>query len=208
MSVIVGLDLSLTGTGMCRIEDGKATWAVFGTTSKQPKKEPPVPEHVWEIMRIRAILGKIREFANGATLVAVEEFAFGIQGAGARTNAGLGFVVRYWLLQEWIPFITIGTAQVKKFAVGRSSEKGPDGKMRGVPKEIIIREVFERWGYRVDENNQADAVVLAMAASTLVGNRQASTAGEKAVLVELRKKYLEVCPVAPAAPKLSLFEGR
>ncbi len=193
MSAIVGLDLSLTGTGMCRIEGGKVNWAVFGTTARQPRKAPPIPEHVWEIERLGMILSRIREFATGASLVGIEEFAFGIQGAGARTNAGLGFLVRYWLWKERIPFITIGTAQVKKFAVGRSSEKGPDGKMRGVPKEIIIREVFERWGYRVDENNEADAVVIAMATSTLVGNREASTSGERAVLVELRKKYPEVC---------------
>ena len=201
MSVIVGLDLSLTGTGMCRIDAGKATWAVFGTTSKQPKRAAPVPEHVWEIMRLGQTLSRVRDFTQGATLVAVEEFAFGIQGAGARTNAGLGYLVRYWLWREGIPFITIGTAQVKKFAVGRSSEKGPDGKMRGVPKEIIIREVFRMWGHAVEENNCADAITLAYAAMGLCGeydplsqvNVSAQVRHAQAsVITELKRKYPEV----------------
>lgn len=56
----------------------------------------------------------------------------------------------------------VGTSQVKKFSTG----SGGSAK-RPVTKAVIIKEVFRKWGVDVDNDNLADAYVLARVASAL-----------------------------------------
>ena len=156
--IIIGLDLSLSGTGACRIntEAGRTqpVTAFFGTSSKQ-SRTPRLPDERWEMERFGSTLSRVKDFVSGdgaPNLIVIEEFAFGIQGAGARSNAGFGYLVRYWLYAVAnVPFLLVGNAQLKKFVVGKSAAKGIDNKMHGTPKEVrseerrVGKECRSRW---------------------------------------------------------------
>jgi hypothetical protein len=204
---IVGLDLSLSGTGACRltVDCGAPAFApkppltaLFGTSSKQTTS-PRLPDERWEMERFGSTLNRVKNFIDGsvsarADLVVIEEFAFGVKGAGARSNAGFGYLVRYWLYAvAKIPFLLVGNAQLKKFAAGKASGKGADNKMHGTPKEVVIREIFNLWGAIIDNDNEADAFVLAKIGEALTAGfiparnaRAPVIAAQKAVLGELR----------------------
>lgn len=206
MSVIVGLDLSLTGTGMCRIEGDAVKWKVVGTGPQAKKASVRYQDDVWEAMRLGKLLAQISAFCMGADLVGIEDFAKMTGKGGGGLRIGLAYLVRYWCWKQGIPFMVVGTGQVKKFASGKAAEKGADGLMHGTAKVVIIREVYKLWGHNVDDDNEADSVVIAHVVAAVTGHREpdtrysngealpvARTAAQKAVVAELRKKYPEVC---------------
>lgn len=88
-------------------------------------------------------------------LIVVEGFSYGSKGRSVFDIAYLGWSIREdleRLKNIWnIPWIEVPPTQLKQFATGKGNAN----------KEIILQQVYKRWGVEFSDNNQADAFVLA-----------------------------------------------
>jgi crossover junction endodeoxyribonuclease RuvC len=87
-------------------------------------------------------------------LVAIEGYAM-----GSRTRpqmAGeLGGHLRLLLWQAGIPYIIVPPTSLKKYVLGKGN----------AAKELMLKEVFRKWGYDTTSNDRADAYALARIAA-------------------------------------------
>lgn len=145
--MILGIDFSLTSTGVCLISDGEAECATIGS-----KKEA-----TWDrfVERVEGIADSIIEWADTApdTVVVLESPAFLAKSSSLDRMFG-----GWWLLVAELrahfanPPLLVTPSQLKKFATG----KGNAG------KDQVLASVIRRYpDVHVAGNDQADALVLA-----------------------------------------------
>jgi len=152
--LIIGIDPSLTSTGIVVLRDGKVELAV--TTKNKPA--------LGTIDRVRLIYERIVCVAESLTdgekwqapdLIVIEGFSYGSKGRSVFDIAYLGWRIREELerlrTEDGIPWLEVAPTQLKKFATGKGTAN----------KEIILQQVYKRWKYETDNNNIADAFVLA-----------------------------------------------
>jgi Holliday junction resolvasome RuvABC endonuclease subunit len=141
---VVGLDLSLTATGIAR---ARAT-----TTPSVPMLDV-----VTTNLKGMARLGRIEhevawvvgDIDCHVDLVVVEGYAFGRPNQAAHLGE-LGGAVRLALWARDIPYVDVPPSNVKKYATGRGNAPKPDIRM----------EVYKRFGHDIADDNQCDAFVL------------------------------------------------
>jgi len=152
--LITGIDPSLTSTGIIVLRDGVIELAE--TTKNRPE--------LWTIERVKLIYQRIIDIVENLTdgekwqapdLMVIEGFSYGSKGRSVFDIAYLGLRIREELERlkhgDGIPWIEVPPTQVKKFATG----SGNSG------KEIMLQQVYKRWGVEFRDNNQCDAYVLA-----------------------------------------------
>lgn len=140
---IVGIDASLTGTGIAILNNNLHTETI------QSKKTGP--------SRLIEIRERIRDIANGADLVVLEGYAYAMANQ-AHQIGELGGVIRVMLTEAEIKWIEVNPSLVKKFATGRGNAK----------KEEIAVAIYKKWGQEFSSNDEADAFVLATIGQALV----------------------------------------
>jgi crossover junction endodeoxyribonuclease RuvC len=82
--------------------------------------------------------------------IVIEDFAY----AGKDRDkilGGIGWGVRMELFKNGIPFIKVPPTTLKKFATGKGN----------VSKQVVMKDVYKRWGFEDDSDNIVDAYVLA-----------------------------------------------
>ena len=165
---IVGLDISLTSAGWCTITDAGRSFDHI---------EPP-PESASGLGRIWCMSRAITEIARGADLVVIEDFAFNrFNQQGHAELIGLSYVVRLWLFKTGIPMLLVAPASAKKFVLHGKADKS-----------LIVREVLTRWNCEVENNDEADAVVLAEIGRAWLDPEQMLTVPQREVIGRLREK--------------------
>jgi len=132
--VILALDLSLTGTGYCRV--GETGVIKTGKLRGWP--------------RIDHILIGIESALVSVKVVVLEGYSFGSQGRAVYQIAGLGEIVRYSLWRRGMPYVDVPPGTLKKYATG----KGNAG------KDEMIAAAIRRFGFEGSDNNEADAYLL------------------------------------------------
>lgn len=144
MSDVLGLDLSLTATGW-------ATADGHGIITSRGRG----------IERCREIAYLVIEevSAVGATLVAVEGYAFSARNSQAHALGELGGIVRDRLLSYGVPWVDVPPAVVKKWATGKGN----------APKGLVLVEAVKRLGYTGSDHNVADALWLREVGLALLG---------------------------------------
>lgn len=103
---VVGLDLSLTATGLCRA-DGTTV-----TLSSKQRGMARIGELRWQVL---TGLGLGRP-----DLVAIEDYAFS-RGGHAHEAGELGGVVKWMLIEEGQPYVLVGPSSLKRFATGKGN---------------------------------------------------------------------------------------
>jgi crossover junction endodeoxyribonuclease RuvC len=152
-SAVVGVDLSLTSTGLARI-----TWM-----DHSPRIE------VWRLKtklkgfdRLDFILDALAQWTQDARLVVVEGLAFAAHDTG-RQGAGLHWLVRHGLWRGEIPTAVCPPTVRAKYACG----KGNGG------KDEVLAAVIRRYGVpldvAVDGNDVADALTMAAMGARWLG---------------------------------------
>ena len=106
--------------------------------------------------------------------VAVEDFAFA-RGFRAHQLGGLGYMVRLFLYEKGIPFVIVGTQQLKKFITGHA----------GAEKNTVVLHVFRRWEWEAKDDNEADATGLAHVGMCLCGLEKPTMVAQREVLDRL-----------------------
>lgn len=147
MNAIVGIDPSLTATGLAWADGSTETVRYSkGTTGDQR-----LVEIATDIAELTTLLG------NRAELAVLEDLPTHAHGAGI-TGMVQG-VVRLVLLQENIPYITVPAATLKKYATGKGNATKPDMRM----------ELYRRTGLDLRDDNQVDAWWLRALGHELLG---------------------------------------
>lgn len=142
---VIGLDLSLTGTGWFVIDNDKVEYGQLKTT---PKKFPNIIERVEYIANF--IVNKIKEH-NGVDLVIMEDYFVGQNCQTVIQLAVLGTIVRYILLENGIGFLAVMPTQIKKFETGSGNAH----------KDNMLKSVYKNHGFDIESNNTADACATA-----------------------------------------------
>lgn len=135
---VVGLDLSLTGTGIATAE---GTWTVVTAATDGPLEERL--DHIVTFILRYASLGPLDDH-----LVVIEDFV--TRSPGASLLAMVHGVVRHWLYVDIdgpIPVALVPPATLKKYATGKGNATKPDMRMA----------LYQRVGIDLRDDNQVDA---------------------------------------------------
>ena len=87
--------------------------------------------------------------------VCIEGFSYGSKGKSVDFQYGLGYLIRQKLILYDIDYTEIPPSTLKRFAAGKGN----------VSKDVVMREVYKKWGYENNDNNIVDAYVLARMAA-------------------------------------------
>jgi len=165
---IVGIDLSLTSTGVAVISDELPECYITQTITPRLSGTNRLIE-----IRDKLLLG----WCGYTDLVVLEGYAFA-KNNRAHQMGELGGVIRVALTEQRINWIEVPPARVKKFCTGKGN----------APKDIMIQQVYKHWGVECKTSDEADAFVLAKIGWALKVDREGLTKYQLEVVEELEKK--------------------
>jgi crossover junction endodeoxyribonuclease RuvC len=151
----IGVDLSLTGTGVVVLDSAGAV--VHQETIKtKPSGDRPIDETNRLLKILSGVTAVIEKYAaEGAPVVNIEGLAFMARNTTALVQlAGLNYLLRSSLVWSEIPFLITAPTSLKKYATGKGNGD----------KDMVVLEIYKRWGFSADNNNTGDAFVLAQIA--------------------------------------------
>lgn len=157
--ISIGLDLSLTGTGVVVLENSKII------EKRLIKSKPTGDRPIDELRRIQNIVGEIRStvLMRKPNVAVIENLAFSIRRTTSLTQlAGLSFLVRAMLNSECIPFFLCAPTTLKRFATGKGNSE----------KDHMILEAYKQYGIDNIDNNIADSLFLAKIGLALLGYKK------------------------------------
>lgn len=170
MTTAIGLDLSLTATGVA----STSGWCT--TIGRDGLLGLPLEER---IPALRNLKWSITAAIGTPDMVCVETPAFSRSGGGTFERGWLWFEVLSTVLGRQIPVVEVGPTQLKQYATGRGLAN----------KGAVLVEVTKRWPMfdTGGDDNLADAAVLAAIGAELLGAplAQMPTANRQ-VLAKLR----------------------
>ena len=151
-TTVVGIDLSLTSTGLCWKKGSE-----FGVASVKT-----VPKNfACDLLRYRHIVDCVMAFIpEDVSLIVIEDFftpANKAQIGSAMKLIGVDHLVRMAMFEAGLPFLIPAPSQLKKFVSGNGN----------CPKDMICKEVYKRWNVDTKDDDQADAVVGAHLAEAM-----------------------------------------
>lgn len=163
---ILGIDSSLTGTGLARLDllpwppsepfrkDGEPVKYELALATVGASKAKPTDTWLARSRRVHEVLNGIEHaITDHVDLVSLEELAFGAKGTA--------LVVLHWLWGEVInicrvesvPLLLVNPSAVKRFATGAGNAK----------KDVVMLAMANRYpDAGIADNNQADALACAM----------------------------------------------
>jgi Holliday junction resolvasome RuvABC endonuclease subunit len=130
---IVGLDLSLTATGIATPD---SRYVVDPGRRRGPE-------------RLDYIAAAVREACSPARMVAVEGYAFG-RPQGMAALGEVGGLVRWLLWRLGVPYVDVPPASLKRYATGHGN----------APKDEVLAAAIRRLNYDGHDHNVADAMWL------------------------------------------------
>lgn len=152
---IVGLDASLTATGLAPPDGGSVTLSVR-TTGAARLYELTTAIHGW--------------VSGNVDLVAIEGYSYASRN-GTHQLGELGGCIRLDLWRAGIPYVEIPPNSLKKYATGRGNAS----------KDEMLAAAIRRLGYEGHDHNQADALWLREMARDAYGERWQAAHGPGAL---------------------------
>jgi Holliday junction resolvasome RuvABC endonuclease subunit len=149
MTSVVGLDLSLTATGIA-YPDGTAATLHTGTWRGMPRLGL-----IWD--RVAQVLNSTDPSPD---LVVIEGYSYASQGRAVVSMGELGGLVRYMLWRNGWRYIEVAPGTLKKYATGKGSAS----------KNAMLIAARDRLGYTGEDNDQADALWLRAAGHEVLGD--------------------------------------
>ncbi len=175
-SCVIGLDLSLTSTGLVMLGSDSAVMLAMEVKTRATAAE--------RLMFIRdSVMEAIDDAAHGifphdpTVLAVIEGYAYGAPYAGPAVGE-LGGVIRVALWEAGIRYVVVPPLRLKQFVTGQ----GKGG------KEAIIKDVFKRWGYEHPSNDVVDAYGLARMGLGLMGWDDKLTQQQREILAKVEGK--------------------
>jgi crossover junction endodeoxyribonuclease RuvC len=151
---VVGLDLSLTGSGVASLYDTPSRAATCARIEEHGSKATTADLEA-RGARLRAVATPVIGACSGADLVVVEDLYMGSGTGGQLDRAGLFWIVVNSLTARSTPVALVTNNHLKMYALGKGGGKGTD-------KDYVLAAVVRRYpAVDVTSNNTADALVLA-----------------------------------------------
>ena len=164
----LGIDLSLTGTGLSVVKDDKL---LFSECYKPKNKSGP--DRLIEIRhKVSEVIDKYQP-----ELICLEGYSFGSRGRAVFQTGELGGLIRVLLHKTGIKWLEIPPSQVKKFATGAGN----------CGKDIVLQQVYKRWGMEFKTSDEADAFVLAKIGTILLGYEEKLIKAQEEVIEVLKE---------------------
>ncbi|MGH3380389.1 MAG: hypothetical protein ACRDP6_37205 [Actinoallomurus sp.] len=154
---MVGLDLSLTGTGVA----SSVGWCELIGQAGVTTLELPA-----RIDALHTLRGRVLDSVGEPDLVVAEAIAYSRTNGGAAERAWLWHEVLGYLLRRGVEVATVTTGTLKIYATGSGQKRGAS------TKGAVIDAVARRWpAYETGGNdNLCDAVVLAAMGADHLGH--------------------------------------
>lgn len=169
MTAYLGLDLSLTATGIVLLgTDGQLL------QHRTVRTEPGQPAGRRLALIVDEVVDSWRRWQPA--LVAAEQQAMHAKFAASAIGEVHG-AVKYGLAKAGLPVpLYVAATTLKKYATGRGNGEKSDVKMA----------ILEKWKERMTQNDQADAYVLARIAGGVHGGLPAQLSYERECVVSVR----------------------
>ncbi len=163
---IVGLDLSLTSTGIALIEDRDAICVT--RIQSRGRKDATLDQRHTRLHNLRLDICLAAHDGVRPDLIVIEGPSFGqARQGGQHDRAGLWWLVVDWLSQDetaggWgIPVAEVSPASRAKYATGKGN----------AAKDAVLAAVVRRYPHvEVTGNDQADALILACMGARALGH--------------------------------------
>jgi Holliday junction resolvasome RuvABC endonuclease subunit len=173
MSTVVGIDPSLTSTGIAALRDGKP---ILLTSIGTPGTGAKDWHH--RVHRIAAqtnqITGTIRIKAGQPDLAAIEApLTFGIEGTADSYDRYCIFVgICSWLKAHKIPYAVVHNQTRAKWATGKGNASTKELTRTERKRQVLeaVRITWKRWERHIANDDVADALVLAEMCARRVGD--------------------------------------
>jgi crossover junction endodeoxyribonuclease RuvC len=154
-----GIDPSMSATAIVVLDENDKI-----VLKKIIKSKPCGGEYddVKRLIHTRDGLDALKEFntEENKIKVCIEGISFGSKGRGADLLASLNYVVQMWLYENNIEYKCIPPNTLKKFVTGSGNS----------PKNIMLKEIYKRWGEDFDSDDIGDAYGLAKMVSISNGS--------------------------------------
>lgn len=144
MKVFIGIDPSLSSTGLCVLDQGGGQ-AILKTMPCSPNKGA---QRLYDMEGM--MVSELQRFSHLPALVAIEGYAFGSFSQRERLGEW-GGVLRLCLYKLHLPYVEVPPSTLKKYVTGKGNSK----------KNQILLAVYKKWGVSCKDDNQADAYSLA-----------------------------------------------
>jgi crossover junction endodeoxyribonuclease RuvC len=145
----IGIDLSYSNTGLIILDQNVN---IIEEKSIKTNNKKTYEERIIDIY-------KECEFVNNILhlqMISIEGLSFGSTGKLAELGA-LHYYFRIELFKNKTPYQIITPTELKKFITGKGNCK----------KDIMIKEIYKKWGVDYNDNNLADAYSLAQYSLTI-----------------------------------------
>lgn len=137
---ILGIDQSLTGTGISVISDGKLEYStVIKSKFKGVKRLIDIKTQLVDIYK-----------ANNPNYVAMEGYGFMTKGRGFELGE-LGGVIKVTFSELGNPPIVVHPSHLKKFVTGKGN----------CDKSLVLMNIYKKYGIEFDNDNIADSYGIA-----------------------------------------------
>jgi Holliday junction resolvasome RuvABC endonuclease subunit len=148
--VFIGIDASLTGTGMIALKtDGEILEQRKYNSFHRDKNKEPIPIED----RIISITNEVIDFVQGnqGNHINLEGVYIGRKTQKILQLGGLHYYLRVTLLESGFPLEITPPGQLKKYVTKKGDCK----------KELMLLKTFRRWGVEFTDNDLCDAYGLA-----------------------------------------------
>lgn len=181
---VVGLDISLRGPSVCvlggeprgKVGDNQGLHVCesalirAGEDLTGPERLSVVSDALWSWLSSRGQCTRGR-------LYVMEGYAFSAQ--SAHSIGEIGGCVRKMIWQSGGNLLVIPPSTLKKFLTGKGAGD----------KNIVMKHVFKRWNFDVDDDNQCDAFGCAVLGLVDIGPPDDWTAIERDILTKKVQRY-------------------
>jgi Holliday junction resolvasome RuvABC endonuclease subunit len=172
MPRILAIDSSLTATGLSRIDISNHGQAGENNTTiyhadivtvtvgaPKPTKDKTKPALA---RRVNALIDQVDEAFDGVDIVGIENLAFSAGNSSAWVLAWVFGRCIELCAKHNVPVVTVGTSQVKKFALGKGSGPGTD-------KDHVLAAAIKTFpAANLSSNNEADSLWVGAAVAQYI----------------------------------------
>lgn len=157
--LVLGLDISThMGIALMDEEDGEVEYRGVFHVPRQEHHEYDRYQR-WALYQRHMAWLCTRWHERGIRLAVIEGYSYTRNSSSTSTLIEVGSTVRMELYARDIPWIEVPPATLKKFVTGRHDIK----------KNLMLKEVYKRWGVDLASDDEADAYALAQFGMYVLG---------------------------------------
>jgi len=143
----IGLDLSMTGTGMIIIDNNLNI-----INQELISSSPSDGSNEKRIIKLKNnIFSFLPEDLKMINKIGIEGISYGSKGRSIAEMSALNYFIRISCLENNLSYMEIPPTTLKKFITGKGNS----------PKDLMLLKTYKKFGVEFDNNNLCDAYCLA-----------------------------------------------